>query len=237
MEYMASFKLNQEKAKFGRNLERNADKAMNEDETHFISSTRSDDSNAMSKIKDNPAFMSSEFQELGKSPVLGIEDKKFSESIELGKLNLSSRKVVDPSEEQKDSYKIDIQEEKPEIDDEGSFQECDQRKKSPTWKVVYPHTCIRNVITGQRSQNVYMKSFLLVMLQRVGPKQTLDIISRAQLEHTFFTHEFYYKCMLSSLLENHQRLVLFLLDVLLICSDLIPQQRAILDLLCKKLKS
>ena len=71
-----------------------------------------------------------------------------------------------------------------------------------------PHTCIKNAISGQRTQCIDIKSFSLVLLHKVGPKQALEIISSARLEHVPFTHDFYYKFILSSLLENHQRLVL-----------------------------
>ncbi len=45
------------------------------------------------------------------------------------------------------------------------------------------------------------------MLQKLGAQQTLKTISDTNLQKIFFTQEVYYKCILSSQLENHQRLV------------------------------
>ena len=70
------------------------------------------------------------------------------------------------------------------------------------------HTCIKsNASAGHRSLYIDIKSYVLIMLQKLGAQQTLRIISDTKLQRIFFTEEFYYKCILSSLLENHERLV------------------------------
>ena len=71
------------------------------------------------------------------------------------------------------------------------------------------HTCLRSRASAEhRSLFVDLKSYALLMLQRLGAEQTLKTISDTKLRNIFFTQEFYYKCILSSQLENHKRLVL-----------------------------
>lgn len=83
------------------------------------------------------------------------------------------------------------------------------------------HTCIKSTISAEhRSLCIDLKSYVLVMLQKLGAKQTLKIISDSQLQKVFFTEEFYYKCILSSLLENHQRLVTVFISFIYFCLEL-----------------
>jgi hypothetical protein len=71
-----------------------------------------------------------------------------------------------------------------------------------------PHTCMKSTVSaGHRSLHIDLKSYALIMLQKLGAQQALKTISDTQLEKVFFMQEFYYKCILSSQLENHQRLV------------------------------
>ena len=70
------------------------------------------------------------------------------------------------------------------------------------------HTCLKSTLSaGHRSLHIDLKSYVLIMLQKLGAQQTLKTISDTNLQKIFFTQEVYYKCILSSQLENHQRLV------------------------------
>lgn len=80
-------------------------------------------------------------------------------------------------------------------------------KKS--FKRLKQHTCMKSAVSaGHKSLNVDLKSYALIMLQRLGASQTLQIILDSQLQQNVLTKEFYYKCILSSQLQNHQRLVM-----------------------------
>jgi hypothetical protein len=71
-----------------------------------------------------------------------------------------------------------------------------------------PHTCMKSTVSaGHRSLHIDLKSYALIMLQKLGAQQALKTISDTQLEKVFFMQDFYYKCILSSQLENHQWLV------------------------------
>ena len=71
-----------------------------------------------------------------------------------------------------------------------------------------PHTCIKSTATGGHGGlHIDIKSYLLIMLQKLGAQQTLKIILATQLQNVSLTHEFYYKCILSSQTEHHQRCV------------------------------
>ena len=78
------------------------------------------------------------------------------------------------------------------------------------------HTCIKSatVSAGRSSLNIDIKSYLFVMLQKLGAKETLRVLLDSQFEKNFIVQEFYYRCILCSQLENHQRFVYLLLVVL-----------------------
>ena len=70
------------------------------------------------------------------------------------------------------------------------------------------HTCMKSTATsGHGSLHIDIKSYVLIMLQKLGAQQTVKIILATHLENVFFTQEFYYKCILSSHAEHHQRYV------------------------------
>lgn len=70
------------------------------------------------------------------------------------------------------------------------------------------HTCMKSTATsGHGSLRIDIKSYVLIMLQKIGAQQTVKIILATQLRNVFFTQEFYYKCILSSQAEHHQRCV------------------------------
>lgn len=139
-----------------------------------------------------------------------INDEKSFEERDSGEANEflfkdNCNKKIPKGKSEKES-KTDL--EQKDLSEDLNSNKCDKLFAMGNFSSCEPHTCMKSTATGGHGGlHIDLKSYLLIMLQKVGAQQTVKIILATHLQNVFFTQEFYYKCILSSQTEHHQRCV------------------------------